>query len=116
MLSTCANPNCRESFRYLRDGKLFRLQAEAKSSSSEISNPEYFWLCAGCCRDMSLRLAEDGQVIVVHAAASHAAMAADSDVVALDRRRGLLLSCLQILRPKILREFSAPRRRAAYAS
>ena len=45
MLTTCANPNCREAFRYLRDGKLFRLQTEVKGSSSEISNPEYFWLC-----------------------------------------------------------------------
>jgi len=116
MLSTCANSNCRESFRYLRDGKLFRRQAETRGSSSEISNPEYFWLCARCCGDMSLRLTEDGQVIVVRAETSHAPRAADSDFIALDRRRGLLLSCLQILKPKILRDISVPRRRAAYAS
>jgi hypothetical protein len=116
VLNTCANPACCESFRYLRDGKLFRLQAEVKGSSSEINNPEYFWLCVRCAEIMSLRLAEDGQVIVVDASESGLAESAERDFIPLDRRGGLLLSSLQILRPSISGAVSVPRRRAAYAS
>lgn len=116
MLTTCANPNCREAFRYLRDGKLFRLQTEVKGSSSEISNPEYFWLCARCAKTMSLRLDEDRQVVVVDAAVTHPPAAAEFDFVPLDRRGALLLGWLRIVRAPIPRALSLPRRRAAYAS
>lgn len=116
MLNTCANPGCREAFRYLRDGKLFRLQAEIKGSSSEINNPEYFWLCARCAETMSLRLAEDRQVVVVDASVTHSSTAAEFDFIPLDRRGGLLLGCLRIARAPIPRALSLPRRRAAYAS
>ena len=116
MLNTCANPNCREAFRYLRDGRLFRLQTEAKGSSSEISHPEYFWLCARCSEVMSLRLAEDRRVIVVEVSESPSAKAAEPDFIPLDRRGGLLLGCLRIVRSPIPRALPVPRRRAAYAS
>lgn len=116
MLSTCANPDCCESFRYLRDGKLFRLQTEVKGSSSEISNPEYFWLCGRCADIMSLRLAEDGQVIVVDTPGSHSPSPAEVDFIPLDRRGGLLLGCLRIVRGPVLRAVPMPRRRTAYAS
>lgn len=112
MLNTCANPNCREAFRYLHNGKLFRLQTEVKGSSSEISNPEYFWLCSRCAETMSLRLAEDRQVAVVDASESGFAESAERDFIPLDRRKGLLLSSLQILRPSISPAVSAPRRQA----
>lgn len=85
MLTTCANPSCREPFRYLRDGRLFRLQTEVKGSSSEISDPEYFWLCARCAETMSLRLAEDRQVVVVSAPETHSAQATEPDFIPLDR-------------------------------
>jgi hypothetical protein len=116
VLNTCANPGCREPFRYLRDGRLFRLQAEVKGSSSEISNPEYFWLCARCCESLSLRLAEDRQVVVVDASVTPAPTAAEFDFIPLDRRGGLLLGCLRIVRAPVPRALSLPRRRAAYAS
>ena len=116
MLTTCANPHCREAFRYLRDGRLFRLQAEVKGSSSEISNPEYFWLCGRCADVMSLRLAQDGQVIVVDTPGNHSASPAEVDFIPLDRRGGLLLGCLRIVRSTIPGAVPVPRRRAAYAS
>lgn len=116
MLNTCANPDCSESFRYLRDGKLFRLQTEVKGSSSEISNPEYFWLCGRCADVMSLRLAEDGQVILVDTPGSHAASPAEVDFIPLDRRGGSLLGCLRIVRGPVPRAVPVPRRRAVYAS
>ena len=116
MLNTCANPDCCESFSYLRDGKLFRLQTEVKGSSSELSNPEYFWLCVRCAETMSLRLAQDGQVIVVNARGSQPVPSAEVDFIPLDRRGGLLLGCLRIVRAPIPRAPSVSGRRAACAS
>jgi len=115
LLNTCANPNCSESFRYLRDGKLFRLQKEGKGSSSEISNPEYFWLCDHCAETMSLRLTGQGEVVVC-ASESYSARAAEYDFIPLDRRGGLLLGCLRIMRRPLPNAVPVPRRRAAYAS
>ena len=116
MLTTCANPNCREAFRYLRDGRLFRLQTEVKGSSSEISNPEYFWLCARCAQTMSLRLAEEREVVVVSASEIHSAEATEPDFIPLDRCGGSLLGCLRIVRAPVAQAMPLPRRRAANAS
>lgn len=116
MLTTCANPNCREAFRYLRDGKLFRLQADVKGSSSEISNPEYFWLCARCAQTMSLRLAEERQVVVVSVAETHSGQPTEPDFIPLDRCGGSLLGCLRIVRARVAQAMPLPRRRAANAS
>lgn len=115
MLNTCANPNCCEPFRYLRDGKLFRLQTDVKGSSSEISNPEYFWLCARCAKTLSLRLTEDGEVVVTHAPATPDQVA-QYDFIPLDRQHGLLLGCLHILRSSVPRTVPLERHRAAHAS
>ena len=116
MLTTCANPNCREAFRYLRDGRLFRLQAEVKGSSSEINNPEYFWLCARCAQTMSLRLAEDRQVVVVSTLGTHSVEATEPDFIPLDRRGGSLLGCLRIVRAPVAQAMPLLRRRAANAN
>lgn len=116
MLATCANPNCREAFRYLRDGRLFRLQTEVKGSFSEINNPEYFWLCARCAETMSLRLAEDRQVVVVSASQTHSAEATEPDFIPLDRCGGSLLGCLRMVRAPVAQAMPLPRRRAANAS
>jgi hypothetical protein len=62
MLSKCANPDCNTPFRYLRDGKLFRLDVgklqapspvllESKKPSHHI---EHFWLCGRCVQSMTL--------------------------------------------------------------
>lgn len=115
MLNTCANPNCREPFRYLRDGKLFRLQTDVKGSSSEISNPQYFWLCFRCAKTMSLRLTGDGEVVVTHTP-QQSDKAATSGFIPLDRQPGLLLGCLQILRSPIPRTVRPERHHAAHAS
>lgn len=65
MLSKCANPDCSESFIYLRKGKLFRLDAAKISVSPtetngapDVKKPvrkvEFFWLCDGCSSKMTL--------------------------------------------------------------
>lgn len=70
MLAKCANPSCLRSFLYLREGRLFRLEADPAFSLSD--NPtvsgssivEYFWLCDACSTLMTLRLDEKGRVEV----------------------------------------------------
>lgn len=55
MLGRCSNPSCSAPFRYLRDGKLFRLETDPKARTSKPSKLEYFWLCDHCSPSMSLR-------------------------------------------------------------
>ncbi len=63
MLSKCANPRCTTPFRYLHDGKLFRVEIpatthNASSPAESARKPpwrtEYFWLCNACSARMTL--------------------------------------------------------------
>lgn len=66
MLAKCANPWCFRLFLNLREGRLFRLEADAASSDSPTVNSsstvEYFWLCDVCSASITLRLDEKGGV------------------------------------------------------
>ena len=58
MLSKCANPECSAMFRYLRQGKIFRLtpspavQAAARALGYQLT--ERFWLCDLCSQEMTI--------------------------------------------------------------
>lgn len=58
MLSKCANPECLETFRYLHQGRIFRLsptptvQSTAAALGSQLT--ERFWLCDGCAQVMTV--------------------------------------------------------------
>ena len=58
MLFKCANPACSELFRYLLQGKIFRLdpsptvQAAAAALGSLLT--ERFWLCDLCSKEMTV--------------------------------------------------------------
>jgi hypothetical protein len=65
MLGKCTNPSCSASFRYLRDGRLFRLERDPTLWSSKSNRVEYFWLCHRCSSEMTVRLREDGTVVRV---------------------------------------------------
>ncbi len=70
MLSKCANPGCAARFRYLHEGRLFRMAvAGAVTDHSTfgtdpgITDPgmkrdshriEFFWLCEECAPEMTL--------------------------------------------------------------
>jgi hypothetical protein len=59
MLAKCANPTCSAPFRYLHEGKLFRLDLGAGPPSVSGHVPrrlQYFWLCERCARSMTLEL------------------------------------------------------------
>jgi hypothetical protein len=71
MISKCANPECSAPFRYLRDGKLFRVNWGLLESASAAQNDsdkpwhrlEHFWLCGRCAATMTL-VAEKGKGVV----------------------------------------------------
>ncbi len=94
MLSKCANPACSAKLRYLREGKIFRVDIEPSSHAAarpaqprssadapmpeaahptqyqtvagqgDISRPEYFWLCGDCVHQVALAV-QEGSVVVV---------------------------------------------------
>jgi hypothetical protein len=87
MLSKCANPDCSARFRYLHDGKIFRVDFEAhphlrraqlpepsagipvirsgaRLLSGEARPAEYFWLCSACSEQMTLAVKADSVILL----------------------------------------------------
>lgn len=90
MVSRCFNQPCSGLFRYLGEGKVFRLEPDGILSGAE---PEYFWLCAACAATKTLELLENGQLVV--SPKPMVAHNADSDMpLAINRGKGLLLRSL----------------------
>ncbi len=62
MLSKCANPSCSTPLVYLREGKIFMMEAPARpveaTPTPELpkapSRIEHFWLCGPCSAQMTL--------------------------------------------------------------
>ena len=54
MLSKCLNAACGESFRYLRQGRIFHLEVPPSSESPEPHRREYFWLCGRCSTTLTV--------------------------------------------------------------
>ncbi len=51
MLSKCVNPACSTIFRYLHEGKVFRLERgslQVADTGNHAHGFEYFWLCPVC--------------------------------------------------------------------
>jgi hypothetical protein len=68
MLSKCANPPCSASFRYFRQGKLFRVETEASGMVPTAKAPgrsEFFWLCDDCASHLTLEYDRQMSVVVV---------------------------------------------------
>jgi hypothetical protein len=73
MISKCANPQCSAPFRYLRDGKLFRVDLDQLESVSAAQNDsdkpwhrvEHFWLCGRCAATMTLVAGKGKRVTAV---------------------------------------------------
>ena len=71
MLSKCANPTCSAPFHYLREGRLFQIDARALPGPEEVSRKkpvqrvEYFWLCGSCAEVMTLGYERGKGVITV---------------------------------------------------
>jgi len=58
MLSKCANPECSQTLRYLREGKIFYLsptpEVQIAMGMLYPSLHERFWLCDRCAKEMTL--------------------------------------------------------------
>lgn len=103
MLAKCANPACSAGFRYLAQGRLFRLDADSTLMASRARATEYFWLCEGCSAGMTLCLSQDGRVVVtgVRGGLRNASRAA---FVPVAREDGLLLRGVSFVRSGTSRE------------
>jgi hypothetical protein len=94
MLGKCTNPSCSVPFRYLRDGRLFRLEADPRFRTSKPYKLEFFWLCDRCSPRMSLRISDKGKVLPVTLSGSDQSDFGGKGITLVDRRDGLLLSRL----------------------
>lgn len=96
-LAKCTNDSCSASFRYLEDGRLFRLESDP-ALRSKSNRVEYFWLCYRCSSTMTLHLSEDGSVIPVLLPEPIRGVPDGVALTSANRERGLLLrgvsSCL----------------------
>ena len=63
MLAKCANPSCSHSFRYLHEGKLYRIELVGDDGGSGPKS-EWFWLCNQCSLQMTLRV-EGSKLVAV---------------------------------------------------
>ncbi len=72
MLSQCANPECKNSFRYLHQGRVFVLDCGTANESETRDGSwlvlgrrfEAFWLCDDCSRRWTLQF-NSGRVITM---------------------------------------------------
>ncbi len=73
MLSKCANPTCSNTFRYLREGRLYLINSISRldererlsATASKSRSPEYAWLCSMCSSYMTIDIDETNGTIVV---------------------------------------------------
>lgn len=57
MLSKCANPECATTLHYLREGKVFKVEADelrAIDAPKPVRRVEHFWLCGPCSTSLTL--------------------------------------------------------------
>ncbi|MBZ5550761.1 MAG: hypothetical protein LAO22_22850 [Acidobacteriia bacterium] len=56
MLSSCLNPSCNASFRYLYDGRIFTVERFVTSPDGLNTERiiEHYWLCGPCSRSMKV--------------------------------------------------------------
>jgi hypothetical protein len=61
MLSSCLNPACNASFRYLYDGRIFTVERFVTSPDGLNTERirEHYWLCGSCSMSMKV-VVEDG--------------------------------------------------------
>jgi hypothetical protein len=74
MLAKCASQSCSRTFRYLREGKLFRIETDAGGpASGKVSGHtgEWYWLCGECAAKFTVKR-QPGTSAVAVPRSSHA--------------------------------------------
>ena len=61
MLSKCAHPTCFAQFRYLHEGRVFKVRLPAFARHVGTHRIEHFWLCEECARSLTI-VFEKGRV------------------------------------------------------
>jgi len=102
MLTKCSSPSCVAPFRYLGDGRLFRLETDPALGSPESNKVEYFWLCRHCSSTMALRLTEDGTVETVLLPKPIRGVPEGVALASANREKGLLLRSVSTPAPEPL--------------
>lgn len=61
MLTCCANPNCKQPFRFINTGRIYEFDFDRSHKHQDVlweSTPrpavEHFWLCENCCQSYTL--------------------------------------------------------------
>ena len=81
MLAKCANPTCSTPLVYLREGKIFMVEAPqpqfellstAPTKPKATNRVEHFWLCGPCSSDMTLTYDRQRGVEIVRKAVGKA--------------------------------------------
>jgi len=98
MLTKCTNPSCPAPFRYLEDGRLFRLESDLATDPARCNRVEYFWLCHRCSSTMMLRLEEEGTVVTVLLPEPIRGYPDGVALTSKDQEKGLLLRSVSFLR------------------
>jgi hypothetical protein len=65
MVSRCANPSCSARFRFLHEGRVFKLETgpgPAHNPDPLMQKIEYFWLCQRCAETLEV-VFRNGEVI-----------------------------------------------------
>jgi len=68
MLDKCLNLACSAKFHTLRDGRVFvkEVYVGFDDGGKEHSHkPAYFWLCAACCRTMTVVADKESEVTLI---------------------------------------------------
>ncbi len=94
MLAKCANPICSSIFRYLDEGKLFRVENGQVQTGEYKRQVEYFWLCPACSEKMTLHLSEEKTVTTISALTATEAAPDGTRFIPLERNQDRLLSWL----------------------
>jgi hypothetical protein len=61
LLSKCAHPTCFAQFRYLHEGRVFKVRMPAFARHAGTHRIEHFWLCERCARSLTI-VFEKGRV------------------------------------------------------
>jgi hypothetical protein len=66
MLSSCLNPSCKASFRYLYEGRIFTVERLVTSADGLNTERiiEHYWLCGPCSKSRKV-VVEDGVATTV---------------------------------------------------
>ncbi len=62
MVNACANPSCRKSLRYLRDGIVYLFATGKSATPAAAPSREHFWLCGDCAEHWMLKVDSKHQV------------------------------------------------------